>query len=299
MKQTLQGIDKIRKEMDFYQEKKPELTELMDLYYRLFKIEDKYRNKLDIKISILSEDEIIERIAQGRPLISAIDIPVDGELFRSLLSELAVVIVDTSPDFKEPIDKLLKHEDLNPGDDEGQSVFIKNALRFDTQYFNALAESIPIEKEVLLFLVYHAINPFFEKVSYEYRDAFDYARWQNSICPMCGRKPAMALLRKDEGARVLQCSTCRSWWTYPRLKCVICGNDDHEKLQYFFATEDEAHRVYVCDVCKKYIKVTDCRKTDRMIDLDVEDLATIDLDIVAKKRGYAPGGRTTFAFKEE
>lgn len=277
----------------------PELRGLLDLYHDLFEVELSYIPKIRLKLQKCSDAEIKKNIEEGTPLLDMKTLPVDNKLFNKVINDIGHVIIgkviEQKPEFQEPLDKLLVHPDLTTNDNSNPSPFVKNLLAFDTPYFTRLAESIALNSEVLFFIAYHAISPFIEKASFSFRDKFDYQKWQNGVCPVCGKKPAMAKLREEDGLRVLQCSLCRSWWSYPRLKCVVCGNDDQETLEYFYSKDDQAHRVNVCNKCKKYIKTTDCRKMERDVNLEVEDLATVYLDLVAKERGYEPGGRVTFA----
>ena len=57
-------------------------------------------------------------------------------------------------------------------------------------------------------------------------------------------------------------------------------------MHYFFSEEEEAYRVDLCDQCRGYIKTVDSRKLEYEPDLDLEDVVTIHLDILAVERGY-------------
>ena len=67
-----------------------------------------------------------------------------------------------------------------------------------------------------------------------------------------------------------------------------CGNENVEKLGFFFAEGDNAYRVDKCDVCQKYIKTADERKNPEgeAKSLALLDAATLYLDILAEKEGY-------------
>lgn len=285
--------------MDYYQKKIPELRDLLDLYYDLFSVELSYLPKIRMKVKKRPEADIKKSLEDGTPLLNTGDLPVDSKLFSKVINDIGRVImgrvITQKPELKEPLDKLLKHPDLSANGDGGRPVFVDKVLTFDAQYMTGLAEGIGLSNEVLFFVGNHAVGPFIEKASYAYRDKFDYRKWQNGTCPICGKKPAMSMFRKEDGLRILQCSVCRSWWSYPRLKCVVCGNDEHQTLEYFYSKDDEAHRVDVCNKCRKYIKTTDCRKVERDVNLEVEDLATVYLDFVAKEKGFEPGSRIAFA----
>ncbi len=293
------SIEQTQAEMEFYGKSKPELQGLFDLYLLLFSAENEYIQKIDVSVPELTDEQIAKRMELKIPVIETAKLGIKAEDFMGLLNQVAHIITAVNPEFKESIDEFLSHPDLEDKGDGELPVLIRKALAFDSQYLTHTAKMIPVNTELMFFMIYHTVNPFIEKAAYEYRDRLDYDRWHQPECPLCGHKPSMAMLRKEDGARILQCSTCRSWWPYPRARCAICMTTDQDKLEYFYSKDDKAHLVYVCNNCHKYIKTTDRRETDRDIDPDVEDLATIELDFIAKDRGYAPGGRVTFALNPE
>lgn len=115
-----------------------------------------------------------------------------------------------------------------------------------------------------------------------------FAGWQESFCPVCGSRPGMAELSGEEGRRSLSCSACSFSWPFKRLTCAYCSCDDPEKLSYFTAG-DGATRVDTCKACSRYIKTRDSRKGDSDVPLEVEDLLTIHLDLLASREGFERG----------
>ena len=112
--------------------------------------------------------------------------------------------------------------------------------------------------------------------------------WQENICPVCGARPAMAELAGEEGGRKLCCSACSYAWSFKRIKCPSCGCEEADKLSYFTAGEG-ATRVDTCTACSRYIKTRDARKGGGEVPLEVEDLLTIHLDLLAAKEGFERG----------
>jgi len=115
-----------------------------------------------------------------------------------------------------------------------------------------------------------------------------FVGWQENFCPICGSRAGMAELRGEEGHRRLSCSACSFSWPYKRLTCAYCGCSDPEKLSYFTAG-DGATRVDTCTACSRYIKTHDARKSAAALPLEVEDLLTIHLDLLAAKEGFERG----------
>lgn len=116
----------------------------------------------------------------------------------------------------------------------------------------------------------------------------DFAGWQESFCPVCGSRAGMAELTGEEGRRALSCSACSFSWLFKRLACAYCGCDEQEKLSYFTAG-DGATRVDTCKACSRYIKTRDSRKSDSEVPLEIEDLLTIHLDLLASREGFERG----------
>lgn len=118
--------------------------------------------------------------------------------------------------------------------------------------------------------------------------ADDVAGWDESLCPICGSRAGIAELSGEEGRRMLSCSACSFSWSFKRLACAYCGCDNPEKLSYFTAGEG-ATRVDTCTACSRYIKTRDSRKGDSDVPLEVEDLLTIHLDLLAAREGFERG----------
>ena len=110
-------------------------------------------------------------------------------------------------------------------------------------------------------------------------------KWAAAYCPVCGAAPHLALIEGDEGRRFLSCGRCFTRWNFRRMVCPFCGEAGKDKTRYFTVENDVAHRVYVCDTCKHYLKSVDTRVKATPF-ARLEDLATIRLDIVAKREGY-------------
>ncbi|MFN2399795.1 MAG: formate dehydrogenase accessory protein FdhE [Gemmatimonadaceae bacterium] len=120
--------------------------------------------------------------------------------------------------------------------------------------------------------------------------------WHRGTCPGCGAPPLLAELRGTQptgtealgiGERVLRCGRCTAAWTFPRLRCPACGEQDHARLSYLAGDgEEEFKRADTCETCKNYLKsiaVLEPLSADELLE---EDLATAALDWIALERGY-------------
>ena len=108
-----------------------------------------------------------------------------------------------------------------------------------------------------------------------------------STCPFCGSKPQLAVLRPEgDGAkRFLLCSLCATEWTYRRVICPNCGEENKDHLPVFSAQEFDYVRLDACDTCHTYIKAIDLSKNGNAVPI-VDELATISLNLWAQENNY-------------
>jgi len=106
-------------------------------------------------------------------------------------------------------------------------------------------------------------------------------------CPCCGSEPNLAMLEGEEGRRILKCSLCHTRWEFPRGECPFCRDIKPSAMKFLCYDVEDAHRVYACDSCMRYIRTTDLRKCrNRVVVPEVEALATGYLNDMARKQGY-------------
>jgi len=134
------------------------------------------------------------------------------------------------------------------------------------------------------FLAYLLLQPYAQHVTGRMKVSSDSA---SSQCPACGNPPQLSTLREFNNAarRSLICSLCSTEWEFRRVLCPYCGEKNKDKLPIFSAEDFVQARVEACDTCKSYIKCIDLTKDGRAIP-QVDDLATLALDLWAQEQGY-------------
>jgi FdhE protein len=107
------------------------------------------------------------------------------------------------------------------------------------------------------------------------------------VCPFCGSKPQVAVLRPegDGGKKSLVCSLCSTEWNFRRLLCPNCGEENKDHLPVFAAPEFDYVRIDACDTCRTYIKSIDLTKNGNAIPM-VDELATLSLNLWAQENNY-------------
>lgn len=158
----------------------------------------------------------------------------------------------------------------------------------------ALSKQAGTPHDVLAFVGRTLASPFVAEAAHQLRNqpnTSSEAPGTSGHCPMCGSTPALAWLKRDGGQRVLYCALCEQRWPFARLQCPFCGNRDQHALGFLAIAGDEVHSAETCGKCRRYIKTVDEDKLaagEEVIAL-VEDAATLHLDLVAERDGYARG----------
>ena len=241
-------------------------------------------HEIDISYS-LTDDEVKEKMQKGNPLISLDNIPLKETLLKELFQEICEIIKRQEDSESEEIQKIIDAESCG---DLALNTLIQKFFYHDDVYFNSLSKNLKIGEDLLLFVAIHLARPFFEAVAEKLKDKVVDELWIKNYCPVCGSGAQIAKLEKEVGKRILYCQLCGSEWRYMRLKCPFCRNKDQKSLK-FLEEEGSPYRIDLCGKCKRYIKTLDERKgggDKRSYIPSIEDIATMYLDLVAKKEGY-------------
>ncbi len=119
--------------------------------------------------------------------------------------------------------------------------------------------------------------------------------WKRNYCPVCGRQPVMAQLRKESEAngaeRYLSCGGCHTQWHFTRIGCVYCGCKDTEKLPLLVPDEGSV-RLDTCDECHSYIKTYVGHGQE---DIYLQDWTTLHLDVLGEEKGLSKKGNVLLA----
>jgi FdhE protein len=111
---------------------------------------------------------------------------------------------------------------------------------------------------------------------------------QPARCPICSDLPVVGVLREEgQGARRrLLCARCLHEWNYLRLVCPACAEDRFDALPVYTAEQWAHVRIEACQTCHQYLKTIDATK-DGLAVPQVDDLASVPLDLWAREHGYS------------
>ncbi len=185
-----------------------------------------------------------------------------------LVCQLFVSIFDLPGEELEPLVRALEDGDID-------------FMRFPLDELPAL--SPPFAEEELATILFLLSRPYFLAL----RETFplDGSQWEDGRCPLCSARPALASILEGPKRR-LHCSFCGTSGPSPRfIGCPNCGTADATKLSTIISEDEPGFRVATCDACQAYMKIVESPVVDTL-GMDLADLASLPLDIVAQGKGY-------------
>jgi FdhE protein len=264
-------------------EKDSDLTSIFDCYENILKAQKETGKSFDPDLHGLDFTACIQKHADGLPFLNSDTISITWDLFDKLAKKTCEITKLLAKSGESEVEKFLMM--LSDNSEMLHDILLKGVLE-DSTPLKELAEKTGIGYDTIIFISIQSLTPFIEKYAEKLREYIDSNVWLKGSCPVCGGEPLMGRLEEETGKRHLQCYLCRTNWEFARLECPFCDNNDQKKLHYFFDEEHKHRRVELCDQCKGYLKVIDIREVGDRFSLVVENLATLPLDVVAKREGF-------------
>lgn len=267
-------IDQNQRELAIQQFKQaegrePELASYYQLHQKIFRLQDEIRDNIKGDLEMADGGALEERAHHGRPQLAFSQLPIEPEEFGELTLEISNLLLEYHKEKGEV-------EDLVPDDFD---IFSLARERFEGPQDKAEPKFSALVADL-------ALMPYLEWASEKIMPHLTEVNWRKCRCPVCAGEPNFAYLDKDEGVRWLICSRCRAEWRYTRLACPFCENKDPSKLKYYPAGENQIYRLYVCELCLRYLKAIDLRKTGVDNGFLAEPILTWSLDLAAREKGY-------------
>ncbi len=274
--ERLAGIERLSRE-------RPEYREILSVFRELYGFVSGKEGATGIAFAVPAASRA-ERVAAGLPLIGPDAVRVDGDKASAFLGGVIAVMSHVGTEGRDALDALGRA--LARGALDLPALFAACLSRERGVVADAAA-AVSVPPPLLEFVLEVPLKTALEGVASSL-DPKEFEGWAQGYCPVCGGRAGMDELAGEEGRRYLFCSGCCFKWPYKRIKCPYCGTEDPGVLSYFTAGEGPT-RVGVCRACSRYIKSRDSRAGSADVPLDVEDLATLHLDLMAAKEGFERG----------
>jgi FdhE protein len=149
-----------------------------------------------------------------------------------------------------------------------------------------LAASRGLDEAALASLFDFAVLPTLRAAGQELSNQIPQ-HWPHGYCPVCGAWPVLVERRGLDRSRQLRCGRCASEWEMEWLTCAYCGERNHQRLGSLVCGDgDETLKVETCGSCRGYLKSLATLQTIPASELLLRDLETVELDLIARERGY-------------
>jgi len=278
-------LRKSLKTIEDYKSANPHYTELLDIMADILILREEYRNSMKDPIFCVEENLITKKMEGGLPLIDFMgkeyDLTRPKEYFNSLIS----IAEKRMPEVAQNIIDIIKSQQFD-WEKMIRASFDHKTEETDAQELLAGREA---EENIDLIDLFteESLRPELESIAEKYGEIIEKLNWSEGYCPICGKEPKIGEIRgEEEGKRYLFCHQCGFKWYFQRIKCPFCGNEEQHSLAYFEVEGEERYRVDVCNKCRRYIKTVELPKSSEEPNLDVEDIATLHLDMIAYDEGY-------------
>jgi FdhE protein len=250
---------------------------------------------LDIALAAADDagwSRAVPELASGRasdaPLIDGMVLPVDARRVRQLLRQLLreATTLNGPPDAPARTPGAIRNDGRSTGRRLDALGTLQAAIRQDATAMDRAADRTGVEPGLLTAVAGLAAIPLLRACAIRFHDHIP-EDWAHGHCPVCGAWPTLMEIRGLERNRRLRCGRCGTDWPIPVLRCPFCGETHHDKLHALLPEgAEQTRRVDVCDTCKGYIKGISTLQAAPIRSLAITDLATIELDLVARERGY-------------
>ncbi len=256
---------------------KETFKEIFEFFEKIFIEKDAVNRAIESFDDYPDKDGILIRLKEGFPIADSGSFNPDMAVLEKYFFTLLEIMAEKNSEEVKYIKAKVA------GTDGGFNAFFEKLTAEDADKH---ISSFKKGKDILVFITKESLKPFLGKYCEGIKEEITEENFAGGSCPVCGSFPFISELRGEEGKRYLVCPDCQMEWTHDRFKCPFCGIEEQKKMEYFTPEKESRYRVMLCKSCSHYLKVLDFREMEKPPVFEVEHLATLHLDVIAKKEGY-------------
>lgn len=145
------------------------------------------------------------------------------------------------------------------------------------------ALSLPLAEQELAPILYLLARPYFQNLRRNF--PLDGKQWEDGRCPLCSAGAALSSIVEGP-QRNFHCTYCGTAGQFRFIGCPNCGTTDPAVLGTLKSDDEPGFRIATCESCHTYVKVVESSVLKDM-SMDLADMASLPLDIVAQQKGFA------------
>ena len=211
-------------------------------------------------------------VSPDTPMLQGQALQVDPSRLQSLVRRLTAVAGGSLQEYR-------------PNRDEATRL-LDAAVRMDEPAISVMAAEARIDAQALGSIAYLAAFPVLTGYARQLQSQVSKG-WPHGYCPICGAWPTLAERRGLDRSRWLRCGRCSAAWEVVPLWCNYCGENDHHKLGSLVPDgTGETVKMDTCETCRGYLKSLATLLALEPFELLLQDLETVELDLVAVEWGY-------------
>jgi FdhE protein len=280
------------------EKERPELKDTTRIYEAILPV----LRDADLHTGVISlvASQAREKMTAGEPLLTGLDLELDGEAVQRLMIRLAAAVEASRnkqkrpwmglPGFATALDSGETARRVRSALETGKldiNEFLPHLAAGSRKQIDAAARGLDLDPNLVWTLAQNAMKPALRTWCRHLSPLAAGVSWHKDICFVCGTPATLAELQGNDQAKHLRCGACGADWQVRRMQCAQCGNEDHKTQHYLYAEgRRDTMRVEVCDACKGYIKVIASFSPSPAEMITIEDLATVHLDALAQEQGY-------------
>jgi len=263
-------------------QEKPAYKDLLDFYEKIFIAKDEVYQLLKSYPVTYDEYLVRKKFKAGLPVLDKESVGFYIDILENFFWKLIEIIEENNPESAKQLIAFIKQENLK----------IEKAIKemwlgvLDPEQWEKSKIGDPT---LFYFLLTETLKPLYEYLGEYFRELIELDLWGKGYCPICGESPTLGAIPEEKWTRFLFCIYCGSKWPFPFLKCPFCENEEEEGIKYLRIGNEKQYRLEVCQSCHRYLKVVDFESIGKPVPLDVENIVTIHLDMLAKREGYLRG----------
>lgn len=275
------GPAAVREAVRAYVERYPEYAEALEAYGAIMVAQQEALEQVECPMGALDAEVVEAKLVLGDTLLEPDEVPVDGKIYRELVSKICDAMSKVSEKGLDFCQNLVNWDGL--ADDEIAATRDRLLAGEELGFVPDPPLSDP-DEELVKIILWEGLAPFYRACGSMLTVNMEQSWWQRASCPVCGADPVMGMYRQGDGLWLLECSLCHTQWNVQRAACPFCY-ESQGSLAYLHLEEDPSRRANYCKVCKRYIKTVDLRSSEDETLLPLEAIVSLDLDAAAEQEG--------------